>query len=49
MYNLEQKRLTVLMEMLGLDETMDQLVMASSICRYGYVFRGGWVMACEGH
>ena len=35
----DRKRSTDLMFMLGLNETMDQLAMANSVCWYGYVLR----------
>ena len=35
----DKKRSTDLMFMLGLNETMDQLAMANSVCWYGHVLR----------
>ena len=35
----DRKRYTDLMFMLGLNETMDQLAMANSVCWYGRVLR----------
>ena len=36
-----QKRSMDLMLVLGLNETIDQLAMAESVCWYGYVLRRG--------
>ena len=38
----DRKRSTDLMLMLGSSETIDQLAMANSVCRYGHVLRIGW-------
>ena len=35
----DRKRFTDLMFMLGLSETIDQLVMTNSVCWYGHVLR----------
>ena len=38
----DRKRSMDLMFMLDLNETMDHLAVASSVCWYGHVLSGGW-------
>ena len=38
----ERKTCTDLMPMLGLNETINRLAMAKSVCWYGHVLRRGW-------